>query len=105
MRSPRRECSTRRRPSRGHLTQVFEGVPAIRETGTPAQSYFPVAVVRNAEADDPVERVLYRPLLAWGSERLLSLRRRHGARVQQYLLYIFFAILALLIYASRLLRP
>lgn len=87
------------------LTQVFEGVLAIRETGTPPQSYFPIAVIRNAEADDPIERALYRPLLAWGSERLFALRRRHGARLQQYLLYIFFAIIALLIYASRLLRP
>ena len=78
---------------------------AIRETGTPPKSYFPVAVVRKAEADDPIERALYRPLLAWGSEQLFAVRRRHGARVQQYLLYIFFAILALLIYASRLLRP
>jgi NADH:ubiquinone oxidoreductase subunit 5 (subunit L)/multisubunit Na+/H+ antiporter MnhA subunit len=86
------------------LTQVFHGALAIRETGIPAAGYFPAAVERNAEADDPVERALYRPLLSFASDRLLALRRLHGARVQQYLLYIFFAVIALLIYASRALR-
>ena len=87
------------------LTQVFEAALAIRRTGPPPAGYFPAALERTVEADDPIERALYRPLLSWGSKLFLALRRRQGTRVQQYLLYIFFAVVALLIYSSRLLRP
>ena len=87
------------------LTEVFRGALALRETGARPDGYFPAAAARDVQAEDPVERALYEPVLSWSAARLLSLRQRHGARVQQYLLYVFFAVIALLIYSSRLLRP
>jgi len=76
----------------------------VRMSGGVPQAVFPVAVHRDSSATDRVDAFLYRGGTAWVSRRLASLRRLHRSRVQQYLLYMFIALVLLLSWAARLVR-
>jgi len=83
---------------------VLRGALEVRMSGGVPQAVFPVAVHRESSVTDRVDAFLYRGGTAWVSRRLASLRRLHRSRVQQYLLYMFIALVLLLSWAARLVR-
>lgn len=83
---------------------VLRGALEVRMSGGVPQAVFPAAVHRESSATDRVDAFLYRGGTAWVSRRLASLRRLHRSRVQQYLLYMFIALVLLLSWAARLVR-
>jgi formate hydrogenlyase subunit 3/multisubunit Na+/H+ antiporter MnhD subunit len=93
-------------PSFGEpVAATFRAAFAVERRGEPVRALFPAAAERSVERADAIVGSGYQPLLSWISARFAALRSLHGARVQQYLLYLFFAVVALLLYASRLGRP
>ena len=88
----------------GTTMNVLRGALEVRMSGGVPQAVFPVAVHRESSVTDRVDAFLYRGGTAWVSRRLASLRRLHRSRVQQYLLYMFIALVLLLSWAARLVR-
>ncbi len=61
------------------------------------EPYFPAAVAYSSVRTTSFERKLYRPLAGWVLTAAQRLRRLHSGDIQAYLLYIFLALMALLL--------
>lgn len=83
---------------------VFAGAVDIEARGDLPEVPFPAALARQSSADDRLELALYERAPTWIARQLANLRALHRPRLQQYLLYMFVALVLLLSWAARLVQ-
>jgi hypothetical protein len=87
------------------LAATFPSAFAVDKIEGSVSELFPPPVTHAVERADVIVASGYQSVLARIAGLLAALRVFHKSRVQQYLLYMFFALIALLLYSSRLVRP
>ena len=86
------------------VLEVMHGAVEMKTTGSVPEDFFPSGVERHSSAVDRIEISLYRRGADFASRQLASLRSLHRPRLQQYLLYMFVALVLLLSWAARLVK-
>jgi formate hydrogenlyase subunit 3/multisubunit Na+/H+ antiporter MnhD subunit len=81
---------------------VLGGAVKMETSGALPETAFPAALERRSPARDRLELALYQRGSGWISRQLASLRALHRPQLQQYLLYMFVALVLLLSWAARL---
>ncbi len=81
---------------------VLHGAFRTETAGEVPEAFFPAALARQSSSTDVVEASLYRRGAALIAQKLAGLRALHRPRLQQYLLYMFVALVLLLSWAARL---
>ena len=71
----------------------------------PADAPFPAALALRVESADRVERSIFQRAMAWSAAKAAALRALHRPSIHQYVVYVFVALLVLISYAARLVRP
>lgn len=85
--------------------EVFRGALEVESSGGLPEVPFPRALSRRSEACDRIERAGWQRGSAWAAQKLAAIRSLHRPRLQQYLLYMFVALVLFLSWAARLVRP
>jgi formate hydrogenlyase subunit 3/multisubunit Na+/H+ antiporter MnhD subunit len=80
------------------LVRIARGVLLVRRADRPPAGYLPSFAARSSAVDDPAETRLFLPAARRAQARLLSLRWLQAGRIQLYLLYIFVALVGLLVW-------
>ncbi len=87
------------------VVRVVGSLLDTRQLGAVPRLAFPPRLDYGFTATDRVETSGFRGALAFCARQLAVLRALHRSSLQQYLVYIFVALLVLLSYAARLVRP
>ena len=87
------------------IVRVVRSWLDTQQRGIAARLAFPPQLDHEFTATDRVETSGYRRALAFTARQLAVIRALHRPNLQQYLVYIFVALLVLLSYAARLVRP
>ena len=83
---------------------VFSGAVDTEAGGDLPEAPFPAALERRSSTSDRLEQALYQRAPAWIAQKLTAVRALHRPRLQQYLLYMFVALVLLLSWAARLVQ-
>lgn len=87
------------------IVRVVRGLLDTRQVGGASRVFFPPGLDYGFTAADRVETSGYRRALSFCAQKLGALRALHQSSLQQYLVYMFVALLVLLSWAARLGRP
>jgi hydrogenase-4 component B len=84
------------KPLRTVFATVYRPARKI-EVIPPDQPYFPTAVSYRSVRTTSFERLLYRPMVDAVVSAARQVRRLHTGNIQTYLMYMFFALVLLLL--------
>ena len=89
----------------GPLLAVFRSLFDSTRTGEPPRKAFPQALAMEATSTDRVATSGYARALEWTARKSAELRALHRPSLHQYLVYVFVALVVLISYAAKLVRP